>query len=184
MVGVPRSHRRPLRRRSPAASGRRRAPARRRRAPPDPPPPGGGLDTIVIDSNNGKNDPEKGFIATSNNWIASSSSSETYETGYWYASVAAVSDPATFWFYAPEAGEYAVDGWWTSGTNRSDAAPFVVYDDSGSTTVVKVDMRSNGGKWNELGTWGFAAGWNKVQLSRWAGGSGVVIADALRVRRQ
>ena len=55
---------------------------------------------------------------------------------------------------------------------------------SWNTTVVKVDMRSNGGKWNELGTWGFAAGWNKVQLSRWAGGSGVVIADALRVRRQ
>lgn len=150
----------------------------------DPPPPGGDVpDAIIIDSNNAKNDASLGFIATSNNWVASTNSAETYESGYWYASTQAVSDPATFWFYAAEAGEYTVDGWWTSGTNRSSSAPFVVFDESGGAVVVKVDQRSNGGKWNELGTWGFAAGWNKVQLSRWTSGSAVVIADALRVRK-
>lgn len=153
---------------------------------PEPePPPGGGDVTgaIVIDSNNAKNDAALGFIATSNNWVSSTASTETYESGYWYASTAAVSDPATFWFYAAEAGQYTVDAWWTSGTNRSSQAPFVVFDDSGSTKVVKVDQRSNGGKWNQLGTWSFAAGWNKVQLSRWTGGTAVVIADALRVHQ-
>ena len=130
-----------------------------------------------------ENDPELGFISTSNNWIASSGSSERYETGYWYASVQAVSDPATFWFYAAEPGAFAVDAWWTSGTNRSSSAPFVITDDSGSTEVVEVDMTTQGGQWNELGSWSFAAGWNKVQLSRWTSGSGVVIADAVRVRK-
>ncbi|MEX1363254.1 MAG: N-acetylmuramoyl-L-alanine amidase [Nannocystaceae bacterium] len=150
---------------------------------PPPPPGGDGPDTIVIDSNNSKNDPERGFIATSNNWAASANSSERYETGYWYANVQAVSDPATFWFFAAEPGQFAVDAWWTGGSNRSAEAPFVIYE-PGGTTVVKVDMRSSGGQWNTLGTFDFAAGWNKVQLSRWASGSGVVIADAVRVRKQ
>ncbi len=152
--------------------------------PPVPPPPGGGgPDTIIIDSNNGNNDAEKGFVSTSNNWIASSGSAQRYESGYWYASTKAVSDPATFWFFATEAGEFSVDAWWTQGSNRSSAAPFVIPIANGSNEVVKVDMRSNGGKWNTLGTWNFAAGWNKVQLSRWTSASGVVIADAVRVRK-
>lgn len=151
---------------------------------PEPPPGGGEVpDAIVIDSNNGKNDPALGFIATSNNWVASANSAETFESGYWYASTAAVSDPATFWFFAAEAGTYTVDAWWTSGSNRSSQAPFVVYDQSGAAVIVKVDQRSNGGKWNQLGTWSFAAGWNKVQLSRWTGTGAVVIADALRVHK-
>jgi N-acetyl-anhydromuramyl-L-alanine amidase AmpD len=152
---------------------------------PMPPPDGGGDVTgaIVIDSNNAKNNAELGFIATSNNWTASTSSPETYESGYWYANTAAVSDPATFWFFAAEAGTYTVDAWWTSGTNRSSQAPFVVYDETGAAIIVKVDQRSNGGKWNQLGSWRFAAGWNKVQLSRWTGTGAVVIADALRVHK-
>lgn len=151
---------------------------------PMPPPAGGDVpDAIVIDSNNAKNDAALGFISTSNNWVSSTASAETYESGYWYASTAAVSDPATFWFFAAEAGQYTVDAWWTAGSNRSAQAPFMVYDQSGSAVVVKVDQRSNGGKWNQLGTWTFNAGWNKVQLSRWTGTGAVVIADALRVHK-
>jgi hypothetical protein len=151
--------------------------------PPPPPPGGGDASTIVIDSNNAKNDAARGFISTSNNWVSSSGSTEMYETGYWYASTQAVSDPATFWFYAADAGQYTVDAWWTSGTNRSPQAPFVIHDQSGNAVVVKVDQRSNGGKWNQLGTWTFNAGWNKVQLSRWTATGAVVIADAVRVRK-
>lgn len=150
---------------------------------PPPPPPGDGPDSIIIDSNNANNDANLGFISTSNNWISSSGSPEKYQTGYWYASTQPVSDPATFWFFAAEAGQYTVDAWWASGTNRSATAPFVIYDDSGTTQVVQVDQRSNGGQWNELGTWNFPAGWNKVQLSRWTSGTAVVIADAVRVRK-
>lgn len=151
--------------------------------PAEPPPPGESPDAIIIDSNNANNDANLGFMSQSNNWFASSGSSEKYESGYWYASTEAVSDPATFWFFADEAGSRTVDAWWASGANRSATAPFVVFDDSGTARVVKVDQRTNGGQWNELGTWTFAAGWNKVQLSRWTSGDAVVIADALRVRK-
>lgn len=153
--------------------------------PGDPPPPPGEVpDSIVIDSNNDLNQLDVGFMAKSGNWVASSGSSEKYQTGYWYASAQPVSDPATFWFYSTDAGEYTIDAWWTAGTNRSSSAPFVIYDDAGvGPAIVHVNMRGNGGQWNELGTWNFAAGWNKVQLSRWTSASGVVIADAVRVRQ-
>lgn len=151
-----------------------------------PPPPGGGEvpGAIVIDSNNDNNDASKGFISVSSQWVSGSSSSDKYKSGYWHASTAPVSDPATFWFHAPEAGQYSVEGWWPAGTNRSTTAPFVIYDETGATKIVKVDMTKNGGKWNSLGTFGFAAGWNKVQLSRWTSGTAVVIADALRVTKK
>ncbi|MCA9707996.1 MAG: N-acetylmuramoyl-L-alanine amidase, partial [Myxococcales bacterium] len=117
--------------------------------PPEepPPPPGEVPDAIIIDSNNSANDPALGFIATSNNWVASSGSSEKYGSGYWYASTQAVSDPATFWFYVDVAGPRTLDAWWASGTNRSSTAPFVVFDDSGAAQVVQVDQRANGGQW-------------------------------------
>lgn len=149
----------------------------------DPPPPGGEPpDSIIIDSNNDNNDEALGFIAKSSNWISSSGSAERYETGYWYAGASPVSDPVTFWFHSPDGGEYTVDAWWTAGTNRSATAPFVIYGEGEGVSVVKVNMQQDGGQWNELGTWTFAPGWNKVQLSRWTSGGGVVIADALRVR--
>ncbi|MCX4244986.1 N-acetylmuramoyl-L-alanine amidase [Paraliomyxa miuraensis] len=154
--------------------------------PPAEPPPGGGGgggDTIIIDSNNANNDPELGFMSVSSNWVASSGSSQLYGSGYWYATTAAVSDPATMWFYSPEGGNYKVDTWHTEGTNRSAAAPFVIYDASGSTTIVNVDQRTNGGQWNNLGSFDFAPGWNKVQLSRWTSSPTVVIADAMRVTK-
>ena len=144
------------------------------------PPPSGS--TIVIDSNNSLNDTNVGYIQTSSNWTASSHSTD-YETGYWWAQTASVSDGATFWFYLPSGGTRTVDAWWVAGTNRSSSAPFIVYNASGSQLATKyVSQRTNGGKWNTLGTYSFTAGWNRVVLSRWTGASGVVIADAVRVR--
>ena len=44
------------------------------------------------------------------------------------------------------------------------------------------NQQTGGGVWNTLGTWSFPAGWNKVQLSRWAAQGYVVVADAIQVR--
>lgn len=152
----------------------------------DPPPPGGDApDTIVIDSNNDSNQLDQGFIAQSANWASSAGSAQKFNTGYWYASTKATSDPATFWFYSPDGGDYGVDAWWTQGGNRTTHAPFVIYADGAEgPAVVHVNMQADGGQWNTLGTWTFAPGWNKVQLSRWSSAPGVVIADAVRVRKQ
>jgi hypothetical protein len=137
----------------------------------------------VIDSHNTHNDTTKGYIEASTNWLSSSSSAGYYGSGYSYASTAAVSDPATFWFYLPSAATKTIDAWWTAGTNRSTTAPFIMWNASGTKLgTVNVNQQLNGGKWNALGTYSFSAGWNKVQLSRWTTTGYVVIADAIQVR--
>ncbi|HYO53015.1 N-acetylmuramoyl-L-alanine amidase [Archangium sp.] len=138
---------------------------------------------LVIDSNNAANDSTKGYVELSANWISSSATAGYYGSGYYHAPTAAVSDPATFWFYLPAAATKTIDAWWTSGTNRSNAAPFIITDANGTQLAsVKMNQQVGGGSWNTLGTWSFPAGWNKVQLSRWAPEGFVVVADAIQVR--
>ena len=91
--------------------------------------------------------------------------------------------PYPTWFYLPAAATKTIDARWTSGTNRSAAAPYIIKNTSGTTlaTVYK-NQQTGGGAWNTLGSWSFPAGWNKVQLSRWAPEGYVVVADAIQVR--
>ena len=116
-------------------------------------------------------------------WTSSAGTPGYYGSGYWFANTAASSSPATFWFYLPAAATKTIDGWWTAGTNRYTGATFIGYDASGAEVGrTSVNQQVNGSQWSQLGTWQFSAGWNKVQLSRWASEGYVVIADALRVR--
>jgi hypothetical protein len=144
---------------------------------------GGGGGEIIVDSNNNRNDLSKAKIQVSSTWAASSLASGYWGTGYYFASTKAVSDGAVFWFYLPSAGSRTIDAWWTAGSNRSSAAPFIAFNASGTKLGTRtVDQRSNGSKWVTLGTWSFSAGWNKIVLSRWAAEGSVVIADAVKVR--
>jgi N-acetyl-anhydromuramyl-L-alanine amidase AmpD len=138
---------------------------------------------LVIDSDNANNDTTKGYIEFSANWVFNDAAAGYYGSGYHYATSEPISDPATFWFYLPAAATKSVDAWWTAGTNRATAAPFIVWDANGTKlATVNVDQTLNGGKWNTLGTYSFPAGWNKVQLSRWTSSGNTVIADAVQVR--
>jgi len=138
---------------------------------------------LIIDSNNANNNSSRGYIEVSANWTGSTATAGYWGTGYYYASTQAVSDPATFWFYLPAAASRTVDAWWTSGSNRSTTAPFIAFDANGNKLgTVYANQQTNGGKWNQLGTWSFSAGWNKIQLSRWTTSGYVVIADAVRIR--
>ena len=143
--------------------------------------PGTGL---VIDSNNANNDSAKGYIETTgSSWTASTNVAGYYGSSYLASAAAAVSEPATFWFYLPAAATKSIDAWWTSASDRSTAAPFIISNASGTQLAnVKVNQQLNGGKWNTLGTYSFTAGWNKVQLSRWVTAGTYVIADAIQVR--
>lgn len=139
---------------------------------------------IIVDSDNANNDPSfaSSEFSTSG-WTTSSYTPGYWETDYAFATTQPISDGATFWFYVSQSGARTVDAWWTAGSNRSPAAPFVVYNASGTKlTTVFADQRVNGGQWNELGTFNFTAGWNRVILSRWAASGYVVIADAIQVR--
>jgi hypothetical protein len=139
---------------------------------------------LVIDSNNNNNDTTKGYIEVAgSSWVSSTNVAGYYGTGYYASPTAAVSEPATFWFYLPAAATKTIDAWWTAATDRSTTAPFIIWNAAGTRlATVNVNQQINGGKWNTLGTWSFTAGWNKVQLSRWTTSGSYVIADAIQVR--
>ncbi|NOJ82071.1 N-acetylmuramoyl-L-alanine amidase [Myxococcus xanthus] len=142
---------------------------------------GGGTNpVIVVDSNNANNDSTKGYIAVPSTW-ARGTSAGYYGNDYYYASTQPVSEPAVFHFHMPAAGSRTIQAWWVQGTNRSPAAPFVIAHAGGNSTVT-VNQQTNGSKWVTLGTYNFNAGWNKVQLSRWATEGYVVMADAVRIQ--
>ena len=142
----------------------------------------GDFATLIVDSNNSNNDEELGFVSVSNQWTSASSTPGYHGSGYWYATTAAVSDAAVFWFYLPSAGSRSISAWWTAGGNRSAAAPFVVVNSVGAVVdTVPLDQQVGGGAWNPIGEYALPAGWNRVMLSRWAAGGGVVIADAIRI---
>ncbi|NMO22670.1 golvesin C-terminal-like domain-containing protein [Pyxidicoccus fallax] len=141
---------------------------------------GGTTTSIVVDSDNTRNDATKARFSMVGTWTAGGSTGY-FGSGYYYAATQAISQPAVFEFYLPAAATKTIDAWWVAGTNRSPTAPFIVTTSTGNVTV-NVNQQINGAQWNALGTWSFPAGWNKVQLSRWTTTGYVVMADAIRVR--
>ncbi|MFN7141815.1 MAG: carboxypeptidase regulatory-like domain-containing protein, partial [Limisphaerales bacterium] len=77
-------------------------------------------------------------------------------------------------------GTYAVYAWYPQGSNRATNAPYVINFDGGSATI-RVDQRTNGGKWNLLGEFNFKAGTNGyVRITDGFTGGGSVMADAVK----
>ncbi|MFT6146782.1 MAG: N-acetyl-anhydromuramyl-L-alanine amidase AmpD [Myxococcota bacterium] len=147
-----------------------------------PTPAEAGTETFVIDSNDSRNVPGRTRMEVSGNWNSSANVRGYYGTGYWWRTTGQSTDSAEFGFLS-EAGCYAVDAWWTAGSDRSSAAPFILLDSAGNELGrTAVNQRTNGGRWNALGSFNFTTGWNTVALSRKTDASGVVVADAVRVR--
>jgi N-acetyl-anhydromuramyl-L-alanine amidase AmpD len=144
---------------------------------------GGGGASIIIDSNNANNNANVAKIELTGTWQATTGTPGYYGSGYYFANTAATSAPATFWFYLPAAATKSIDAWWTAGSNRASAAPFVAFNAAGTEVGRRsVNQRVNGSTWVNIGTYNFSAGWSKVVLSRWTTSGDVVIADAVRVR--
>lgn len=132
---------------------------------------------IIIDNTSGA------FYASSG-WTTGSSSADKYGSDYRWRSTQAVSDPAKWTPNIPAAGNYAVYAWWPAGSNRSTAAPYIIAYNGGEANV-KVNQQVNGGKWNGLGTYNFAAGTGgDIKLSCWAASGYIVAADAIKLVRQ
>lgn len=114
--------------------------------------------------------------SVSSTWIAGTSATDKYGSNYYYRSTDAVSDPASWSMNVGTAGSYKVQAWWSAGTNRSPAAPYILPN----SATVTANQQVNGGKWNTLGTISLGTGTRTTQLSCWAGSGYVVIADAVR----
>lgn len=130
----------------------------------------GGSVTIIVDN------AQTGFTASSN-WSTGTSAADKYGTNYRYRSTAAVSDSAQWSASISSSGTYSVAAWWSQGSNRSAAAPYILP----SGTTVKVNQQSGGGVWNTLGTSSLTAGTSAAtKLSCWTTTGYIVLADAIR----
>lgn len=100
--------------------------------------------------------------------VVDDGSSETSYTGSWKISGAGghfgedslwSRDGSTYsWSFTPaESGTYEVFMWWTDWPSRSTSAPVEISYKTGKKRVY-VNQRQDGGKWNSLGQYEFAAG--------------------------
>ncbi|MGH3657567.1 MAG: hypothetical protein ACRDUA_13000, partial [Micromonosporaceae bacterium] len=137
---------------------------------------GSGTWTTIVDNTSGD-------FAASANWGTSTWSSQRYGTSYRFASPVPASDPAWYRATIPEAGTYRIEVWYPADPGYNSATPYLV-DAVGGLTTVRVDQRTNGGRWVSLGTFSLAVGaQNVVGVSRWTSTTGYVIADAVRITR-
>lgn len=122
-----------------------------------------------------------GRFSASSAWGRSSYSSQIYGSNYRFARPASTNDTAKYRFKVPARGNYRVFARWPANSGYNGSTPIGIRTTSGLRWV-RVDQRSNGGRWVSLGTFNLAAGdAEKVVISRWTGGSGYVIADAVRI---
>ncbi len=132
------------------------------------------IEDVVVDNTDGN------FRVPSRQWFPSAYSSGYLGPNYHARPTGYVSDPATWSATLPAAGRWEVFARWTTGSNRTSEAPYIVYH-AGGRTVKNVDQRRNNATWISLGTYEFAAGHShRVQLSCWTDPGAFVIADAVK----
>ena len=120
-------------------------------------------------------------VDASGAWETGSTNAGKYGANYRYVRPAPVSDTAWFTADLPASGQYRVEAWYPSGSSYNTATPYVMATTSGNRTV-RVDQRSGGRAWKDLGTFSFAEGRRRVVgVSRWTASSGWIVADAIRI---
>lgn len=125
-----------------------------------------------------------GRFKASGSWGYSKFNAERYYWNYRFATPKAVSDTARYRFDIPATDDYAVYAWWPSNPGYNTATPIGIRTSAGWRWVT-VDQTRNGGTWVYLGTFNMTGrDQTKVRVSRWTGGTGYVIADAVKVVRQ
>ncbi len=127
---------------------------------------------------------EKGIVTDnsgatfSGTWIEATDTTDRFSISYRYHASGSGSDTATWTPDIPAAGDYAVYAWWCADTDRATDAPYTI-DYNGGSDAVQINQTTDGGKWNYLGTYLFAAGTSgSVELGETT--TGKVIADAVR----
>jgi hypothetical protein len=124
---------------------------------------------------------DTGFSASSA-WSTSSAVPTRYGADYRYAAPKPVSDPASFKLRAvPRAGRYQLYFRHPAHSRYSQSAPVLIRAPAGNARKL-FDLRSDGGRWLDLGTYSRGAGdAPSVLMSRWTGAPGWLIADAVRI---
>lgn len=123
-----------------------------------------------------------GRFTASAGWGTSAFSGQRFGADYRFATPnTTASDVAWYSMAVPATASYLVEVWYPADPGYNDSTPYIVATASGNQTV-RVNQRTNGGRWVGIGTFSIAGGdHNVVGVSRWTSGTGYVIADAVRL---
>ncbi|MDF2835533.1 MAG: hypothetical protein K0Q63_1173 [Paenibacillus sp.] len=121
-----------------------------------------------------------GAVTKSAGWLTGTVGTDKYGVNYFHDGNAGKGAKwITFAPDLPEGGTYEVYMAWPEHFNRATSIPVdIVYN--GGSDVVSIDQTDNGGEWNLLGTYTFAAGSGGSVTLRNDGTTGHVAADAVR----
>nr|WP_236646807.1 glycoside hydrolase domain-containing protein [Micromonospora acroterricola] len=116
-------------------------------------------------------------------WGTSTYSGQRFGTDYRFANPLSSSDVAWYRSTIPATGSYEISVWYPADAGYNNQTPYLVATTTGNRSVA-VNQRINGGRWVSIGVFTLAAGTgNKVGVSRWTAGTGIVVADAVRITR-
>lgn len=145
--------------------------------PPSPEPPPAAKEIVVDNAS-----PD--FHAPEGRWFKATHTPGYLGADYHARRVESVSNPVSWSANLPESGQWEVFARWPAGTNRSEAAPYVILHKDGSTTKI-VNQRKHNNTWVSLGTYPFTAGpAPRVLLSCWTRSGDFVVADAIKLVRR
>ncbi len=122
-------------------------------------------------------------FSASSNWQISDWSSQKWGANYRFATSEPVTDTAWYSANLPANGRYVIECRYPADAAYNNLTPYVIATPTGNE-VVYVDQTHLGAQWRSLGTYDLTAGYKPVVgISRWAKGTGYVIADAIRISR-
>jgi|GEM_PF-2837690 PKD domain./Calx-beta domain. len=120
------------------------------------------------------------IVANSGSWVSLSSANGFYGSDYLTDNNSSKGQKQiTYRPYLPENGLYRVYFRYAQSSNRATNVPVDV-SHAGGVTTFTVDQTSNGGLWNYLGTFAFAAGDSGFARIRTTNTNGHVSADAFK----
>ncbi len=128
--------------------------------------------TIIVDNAN------TGNFSASANWTTGTIATNKYGADYRWHAAQNVTDVATFTCSLPNSGAWTVYVWYSNGSNRSTATPYIISTATGAHTEY-VNQQITGGQWVNQGAYTMNAGLNTVKVGCNVA-SGVVIADAVK----
>ncbi|CAH1207910.1 Xanthan lyase [Paenibacillus allorhizoplanae] len=137
-----------------------------------PPPTTPGTTVIVDNAGTG--------MTKVGSWTTASTATDKYLTNYIHDSnTGQGTKSVTFTPTLTGSGMYNVYIWWPAHMNRATIIPVDIVHASG-TTSVSIDQTSDGGQWNLVGSYEFAAGTTGYVKIRTDGANGYVTADAVK----
>ena len=138
---------------------------------------GGGDDGVVADDGSGDR------VQASADWRTASMAGQ-YGNGVHVADPVQASDPLWFEVALAESGSYRVYARYPADSGNNPRTPYLVRT-TGGLQAVFVDQTSGGGDWVPIGSFDLAAGdYAAVGVSRWTGGEGLIVADAVRLVKE